>query len=279
MWIITLPFFHIKLKGRISMFDVNVIQTGSHGNAVMLDNCILIDFGLTYKHIGKYMEQADVIIATHRHGDHFKFQSLMQLFKRRPYKLNNGFYCNRDVALRVDDNQGLDVKFKVNENNILTQNGTYQLRTKKGYYTLETFPLSHGDVENQGLVITNESGDKLLYATDTSDISQAPNLTYDYIMLEGNYDYELWLDSYISFDKRLSQRAKSNIPHLPIHDFENFVHTHCHENTKVWQLHVSRLFGRVSTEVDIENADEIHQDLYLHQSDERKKLNIQQKDH
>ena len=243
------------------MFDIEVINSGSDGNAVMIDDCILIDFGLAYKHVGKYMNKADVIIVTHRHGDHFHLQAFKMFLKKNSFKVRNVMYMNKDVANHIDEKlENSDLSFVPKRENILKTNTfqdstleVYELNTKKGKYKMEIFRLVH-DVENQGIILTNENGETLIYATDTETMEYAPKgRKYDYILVEGNYDEQKVLEAMKSLDLERVRRSQFNERHLSLSEFENFVKKHSKPNTKVWQLHISSEFGTLSKLIDTED--------------------------
>lgn len=47
---------------------VNVIGTGSSGNAVLLNDIILLDCGLPYSHIEKYAKNLRLVFISHCHS-------------------------------------------------------------------------------------------------------------------------------------------------------------------------------------------------------------------
>ena len=48
--------------------DCNVIQTGSHGNCVILNRKIAIDMGVTFKMIEPYVKDIQLVLLTHVHS-------------------------------------------------------------------------------------------------------------------------------------------------------------------------------------------------------------------
>ena len=53
------------------MINYEIISTGSKGNAVVLDNRILIDCGVTFKKLMAVYRDIDIVLLTHIHSDHF----------------------------------------------------------------------------------------------------------------------------------------------------------------------------------------------------------------
>lgn len=226
---------------------IDIIETGSSkGNSLLIDDKIMIDMGIPYKYIGKKLEQAELILVTHRHGDHINIPALRKLHKLKPWKLKNALYCNRDVSNKILESHNAKFDFVMPEDHILTENSSFQFESDNDLYDIDTFKCIH-DVENQGFVITKNNNEKLIFATDTSTIDLAPtHIKYDYIVLEGNYDEDI-LNEAIQFgsDQQVF-RATQNLRHLSIQEYEQFVKDYGKEDCVAIQLHESETFGRHS---------------------------------
>jgi conserved hypothetical protein len=234
------------------MFKVDIIGTGSTGNAVVIDDKLLIDCGLTFDKLGDKVMGVEHIFITHRHGDHIKVPTLSKIYKDRPWVLREGLHCNSDVAEFIKLKNNSRFKFEVPSKNIFTEHGFHfdiELGGKK--YHIETFKLYH-DVPNQGFVITNEDGETLLFATDTNSMISAPRRKYDYLVVEGNYDEDKVVEASLSDDDITAMRAQRNLRHLSVQSFENFVRAHSKEDSVIYQLHESDTFG-VSSEFGVNN--------------------------
>ena len=66
------------------MIDYNIIATGSKGNAVVIDQKILIDCGVSFKALSKVYRALKLVLLTHIHGDHFQPTTLRLLAEKRP---------------------------------------------------------------------------------------------------------------------------------------------------------------------------------------------------
>ena len=64
--------------------NCDVIATGSGGNAVVLDGRIMVDCGVPFCKLGPFLRDLGVVFLTHRHGDHFKKNTVQRLAKERP---------------------------------------------------------------------------------------------------------------------------------------------------------------------------------------------------
>ena len=173
-------------------FDINIVHTGSKGNCVIIDNKIMIDVGRSYRELEPLLSDMEVIFVTHRHGDHLNPAVINQMTKKMPWKVNGNLYMNEDVLEKVKSHKNL-TNLIFPSNHIIDSNTVLDLVIDDKKYNFRTFNLYH-DVPNQGFVITNELGEKLIYATDTSSLQDAPNEKYDYILIEGNYDEDKLAD-------------------------------------------------------------------------------------
>ena len=66
------------------MIDYNIIATGSKGNAVVIDQKILIDCGVSFKALSKVYRALKLVLITHIHSDHFQPTTLRLLAENRP---------------------------------------------------------------------------------------------------------------------------------------------------------------------------------------------------
>lgn len=225
-------------------FEIDIIGTGSSGNAIYIDNCILIDMGLPYKVIGKYLEEAEKILITHRHGDHLNIPALRKINKLKPWKLQNVLHCNQDVANKIKDSELKSFDFKVKQDKIFdSDKDMFEFDINDNHYQVETFLLDH-DVQNQGFIITKNNEINLIYATDTSTMKYAPiDRKFDYIFVEGNYDEDRVAEALDSKDTNVQYRAMRNFRHLSIQSFYDYVNKVMKPESHVFQLHESSVFG------------------------------------
>lgn len=154
----------------------NIISTGSHGNAVVLNDCILIDCGVSFKALKDVYKQLKIVLLTHEHGDHFNKTTIKQLAKERP---TLRFACCEWLV-------SLLVECDVSERNIdvLEIGKIYDYKVFK----LSPIKLYH-DVPNCGYrLFFNEK--KAIYATDTEHLDGITAKEYDLYLIEANYQNE-----------------------------------------------------------------------------------------
>ena len=152
-----------------------IISTGSKGNAVILNNEILIDCGVPYKAIKPYVKGLKLVLLTHRHSDHFKPETIRKLATERPtLRFGCGKWLLSSVLACGARKSNIDI---------------YTPNTKNRYtddLQLIMIPLKH-NVSNCGYKLYI-SGEKIFYATDCNNLDgiDAPN--YDLYMIEANYE-------------------------------------------------------------------------------------------
>lgn len=155
--------------------DFNIISTGSKGNAVILNDEILIDCGVPYKAIKPYVKGLKLVLLTHIHSDHFKPETIRKLANERPtLRFGCGVWLlSSTVACGVP-------KWRID---------LYTPNLKNRYtdgLSLAMIPLTH-NVPNCGYKIEID-GEKLFYATDTNSLDNVTAKDYDYYFIEANYE-------------------------------------------------------------------------------------------
>ncbi len=161
------------------MIDFTVIGSGSAGNAVVVENEILIDCGLPTKRIRPFAPLLKLVLLTHIHGDHFRPETVRALHRERP-TLRWGC-CEWMVPPLLD--AGVDKR----QIDVYEINGMYYFYGwSTGDVGIMPVELSH-NVRNCGYHIQFPDGRKAFYATDTGYIDniEAPN--YDLYLLEANH--------------------------------------------------------------------------------------------
>ena len=84
----------------------NIISTGSQGNAVVINDNILVDCGTSFKALSGVYRGLAVVLLTHIHSDHFNKTTIRRLAKERPllrwccceWLLNDLINCGVNVA-------------------------------------------------------------------------------------------------------------------------------------------------------------------------------------
>ena len=156
--------------------EYNIISTGSHGNAVVLNDYILIDCGVFFKALKDVYKDLKIVLLTHIHNDHFKKATIRKLAEERP-TLRFGC-CEWLVSSLLECN--------VSERNI----DVFEIGKIYDYGAFKVSPIKlYHDVPNCGYRLF--SGEKkALYATDTEHLDGITAKDYDLYLVEANYTNE-----------------------------------------------------------------------------------------
>ena len=152
------------------MIQTKVISSGSEGNAVIYNNAIMIDCGVTLKALEAVKHSLKIVILTHQHGDHLKLRTLQRLQAERP-------------TLRVACGNFLLEELPCIKNIDVLQVGKIY---DYGAFKVSPVKLYH-DVPNFGWRIFLNSGQKIFHATDTVHLEGISAKGYDLYAIEHNY--------------------------------------------------------------------------------------------
>lgn len=197
--------------------NYNIIQSGSKGNAVIYDDKILVDCGVSYHLLPKGIRYC---LLTHEHGDHFKADTIVKLY-------NDGVKIIAGEWLEERLHR-LGVKFI---------KSSYGKVLKSNQYTFSMVKLYH-DVENCGWRIFVKDY-KILHATDTSHLRGIKAKDYDLYAIEHNYDEEeiqatielKMANKEFAYEKRVIET------HLSIQQAERFIEKNARKEHEVLKLH------------------------------------------
>lgn len=207
-----------------------VIGTGSSGNALLLENGILIDCGVPYKAIKS--EVIRLVLLTHRHSDHFRVPTIKNLAADHPLIR---FACPEYLAQRLTEQCMVDTRrIDIIRNGIVYDYGILKIRS---------FPLIH-DVENVGWIITIH-GESAIYITDTGSVDHLTGSDFndlDYYFIEANYDDD-------ELEKRIETKimagefayeSRARETHLSLRQAQEFIAACARPDSKVIWLHQHR---------------------------------------
>ena len=160
------------------MLDYLIIGSGSKGNAILVQTKILLDCGVSYSKLARYLKYIKIIFIGHQHKDHLLPSTIQRIAYNYP---NIKFVTSSsDVVIKL-------TQARVPKKNI------FYLQPKKWYslgiMKVKTEPLTH-DVENYALKWEYE-GKKGFYATDTSNLDNIDAKSYNLYLIESSYNEEL----------------------------------------------------------------------------------------
>jgi len=165
--------------------DYNIIKSGSRGNAVIINNEIMIDCGVPFKDLKGYYKSLKLILLTHAHSDHFIKATVNRLSRERPLLR---FGCCEWLAEHL-------VYCGVEKKNIDVYN--FDNYFNYSLFKVKAIPLKH-NIPNCGYKI-HYPENKIIYATDTNTMSGIKAKDYNLYLVEANY-----------CEKQIAERIKSN---------------------------------------------------------------------
>lgn len=205
----------------------NIISTGSIGNAVVINNNILIDCGVSFAKLKDFYKSFQLVLLTHIHTDHFNKTTIKKLAEERP---TLRFGC---CEWLVDDL----IKCGVNKKNI----DVYEIGKKYNYNNnMSISPvLLYHDVPQCGyrVFIGNE---KLIYCTDTNSVEGISAKNYNYYLIEANYKEEE-IKERIKAKEVLGQYCYEKdviLNHLSKEKCDKFLYDNMGNNSKYEYMHI-----------------------------------------
>ena len=147
-----------------------VLSSGSHGNAVIYNENILVDCGVSRALLENRVHDIAIVLLTHAHKDHLNVSTLKAMQLERP-SLRIG--CGRHLSERVKGLRNIDF---------------YEAGLVYDYQIFKVSPVKlYHDVPNFGYRIF--IGDyKIFHATDTAHLAGIRAQGYDLYAVEHNYD-------------------------------------------------------------------------------------------
>lgn len=205
----------------------HIISTGSKGNAVVINDYILVDCGVPFKAIKPFAHKLKLVLLTHIHSDHFRPSTLRILSRERPtLRFGCGCWLVADLLAAGVPAGNIDV---------LEPGVMY------GYGICNIIPVSlvH-NVPNCGYKIHFREG-KVFYATDTNNLNGISARHYDLYMVEANYEDDVILQK-IADKKAVGEYAyevqamQNHLSKAKCDDFVyrnighggEYVYLHCH---------------------------------------------------
>jgi len=211
------------------MVNYEVVSTGSHGNAVVINKKVLIDFGVSYKKIEPYMDDLKIVLATHSHGDHFKASTARLMSLNKPLLR---FGCCGWMKNFLTGAGVVERQIDVYKPNVL-----YDYKA----FSVIPFEVLH-DVPNCGYKLFFPGG-KVFYATDCGNLNGVTAKKYDLYLCEANYEDEeiqarmdaKRAEGKYAYEQRamrfhLSKKQADSFIYRNAGPNSEYVYLHCHED-------------------------------------------------
>lgn len=202
----------------------NIIQTGSEGNAIIYFEEILVDCGVSFKALKDYVSDIQLVLLTHKHGDHFKASTIKRLAFERP---SIRFGCGEFLKDKLKDIPNVDIY----EAGKIYDYGAFQISPVILYH----------DVPNFGYRIFKD-GKRIFHATDTYTLDGISARNYDLYAVECNYDEDtIWkiIKDKESRGEFAHQRGSIN-SHLSKQQAQDFILKNAGKEYEFIMLHQSK---------------------------------------
>lgn len=153
-----------------------IISTGSCGNAVLLDNRILIDCGVSFKALQHVADSLQAVLLTHRHTDHLKASTVRRLVRLNPDLV---FICCDWLLFDL-----IDCEVPARNISVVT------IGKKHHFADFAVCPvLLYHNVPQCGYRVYID-GERAFYATDTAHLEGITAKDYELYLVESNYGEE-----------------------------------------------------------------------------------------
>lgn len=203
----------------------HIVSTGSKGNAVVINDIVLIDCGVPFKAIEPLYRSLKLVLLTHIHGDHFNRSTIRRLARERP---TLRFGCCKWLVEPL-----LSVGVSASNIDVLD----FGIMYGYGLFNVIPVPLVH-DVPNCGYKIHFPTG-KLFYATDTNSLKGITAKHYDLYMVEANFEEDVIREK-IAVKKAAGEYAYERRvlrTHLSKEKADDFIYRNIGPNSKYVYLH------------------------------------------
>lgn len=201
-----------------------IISTGSKGNAILLDRTVLIDCGVSYKHIKEIVPTLSLVLLTHRHRDHINAKTVKRLAEERPSLRFGCCEWMRDELMSLIPVHQIDV---------------YKIGKKYSYGSWAVSPVQlYHDVPQCGYRVY-QGDEKAFFATDTAHLNGITAKNYDLYLIEANYGEEEIKVREAAKRERGEFAYEASVPnrHLSQEQASAFVLANAGEHSKVVFLH------------------------------------------
>ena len=211
----------------------HIISTGSKGNAVIINEFILVDCGVPFKAIKPFVSKLKLVLLTHIHSDHFRPSTLQALSRERPtLRFACCVWLAADLVAAGVPAKNIDI---------------LEIGVMYGYGICNVIPVAlvH-NAPNCGYKIHFPIG-KVFYATDTNNLNGISARNYDLYMVEANHEEETILKKIAdkkaageyayevdAMRNHLSKDKCDDFIYRNIGQHGEYVYLHCHaeENEK-----------------------------------------------
>ncbi|QQK78190.1 hypothetical protein HUG15_05580 [Salicibibacter cibarius] len=183
----------------------------------------MVDCGVGMKAIKEHLYDVKYLLLTHTHSDHMKRPTLAGIRTFFPkIQILGNYEVHQYFPVDTIVNAGFDV---------VTDD-----------YTFLPFECEH-PVLTYGFTWTSKDNEKLIYATDTASMSDAPKGPYDWVFLESNYDPKKIEQVKNNWSGRYNPYLSATMTHLSTKQCKEFYFMNRRDkDSKLIELHKSSRF-------------------------------------
>lgn len=203
----------------------NIIASGSDGNAVVLNDSVMVDCGVPFKALHEVYKGLKLVLLTHIHHDHFQPVTIRKLAQERP---TLRFGCCEWLVEPL-------LQHGVSKRNI----DVYETDKKYDYGQFSVSPIKlHHDVPNCGYRLYFGS-EKAIYITDTSTVEGIKAPDYDLYLVESNYTDEDLQERIAKKEAAGKYAYEKTVPerHLSKKQADNFIYENITSRGEYVYLH------------------------------------------
>lgn len=221
------------------MKDIEIIASSSKGNCYKYFN-VMVDVGVPYVKLKKALKHVNLVLLTHKHGDHLNIGTLEKIAKE-----------HKRIKFGVPEHLLENVR------EILDSKRLIPLKVGKIYdfkrFTVRPIKLYH-DVQNCGYMLNFAAKEfKVFHATDTAHLKGIKAPGFDVYVVECNYSQEKYDELYdrrqaVAFEdkktiKELNEQLKlfenSINTHLSDRQFDEFIKANAKKDSIIFKAHKS----------------------------------------
>lgn len=209
------------------MINITALASGSKGNCYRVTDGhtpLLLECGINYRDIQKgfnfRMSEVAGCLITHEHGDHCK--AIKDVLKA-------GIDCYMS--------EGTAEALGVTHHRMKTVQGQQQFTI--GTWTILPFDVQHDVSEPLGFLLANQTGEKLLFATDTYYIKYRFS-GLSHIMVECNYSMEILNQNILDGSVPPVMKKRLMHSHFSLENVKEFLKANnLSQVQEIWLLHLS----------------------------------------
>ena len=206
----------------------DIIGSSSKGNSIIVEDILLLDCGVSYAKLKKYLSKIKLIFISHEHSDHLNKKTIKQIAYNYPTIkfLTASVGVVKTLAL-----------LKINYKNVFIPD--WGKKYDLGLLKVKLEELYH-DTPNYALK-WEINGKKGIYAVDTSSVEHIEAKNYDLYLIESNYVTELLKKHIAECENKDELYYLDRVPrtHLSYEKCTDFLLNNMGDNSEYVRIHKS----------------------------------------